>query len=48
VVVSGYVNPTLIGSGTRPYAYISVVAVGTMLIVFGTLLWRKGVSAEAL
>jgi hypothetical protein len=40
VMVAGYTNPTFIGSGTRPYAYLSVMAIGAMLIVFGTLLWR--------
>jgi hypothetical protein len=38
--VLGYAHPTLIGQGARPYAYLSVIAVGAMLIIGGVMLWR--------
>ncbi len=40
VMAIGYIEPTIIGRGARPYAYVSVMAVGAMLIIAGTLLWR--------
>jgi hypothetical protein len=40
VVAMGYAEPTIIGGGTRPYAYVSVMAVGAILIIAGALLWR--------
>ena len=36
----GYIEPTIIGRGTRPYAYISVMAVGAMFTIAGTLMWK--------
>lgn len=29
-----------IRQGSRPYAYVSVMAVGSILAIFGVLLWR--------
>jgi hypothetical protein len=40
VSLVGYVRPAFIGQGGRPYAYISVMAVGAMLVIVGVLLWR--------
>ena len=40
VLAMGYIDPPLIGRGARPYAYVSVMAVGAMLIIAGGLLWR--------
>ena len=40
VCIFGYAKPTLIGGGVRPYAYLSVMAVGAMLMIVGVLLWR--------
>jgi len=40
VVATGYTEPTIIGRGTRPYAYVSVMAVGAILVILGALLWR--------
>jgi hypothetical protein len=37
VMVIGYTDPTLIGRGARPYAYLSVIAIGAMLTIFGGL-----------
>jgi hypothetical protein len=39
VLVVGYLEPSLIGRGSRPYAYISVMAVGAMMLIAGALLW---------
>jgi hypothetical protein len=36
----GYFTPTFVGGGARPYAYISVMAIGAMAAIFGALLWR--------
>jgi hypothetical protein len=36
----GYTTPGLIGGGSRPYAYLSVMAFGGMLGIIGALLWR--------
>jgi hypothetical protein len=38
VCAFGYANPNLIGGGTRPYAYLSVIGVGAMLMIAGALL----------
>jgi hypothetical protein len=40
VMAIGYTEPTLIGHGARPYAYLSVMAIGAMLTIFGALMWR--------
>jgi hypothetical protein len=40
VVAIGSTEPTIIGCGARPYAYVSAMAVGAMLIIAGALLWR--------
>jgi hypothetical protein len=40
MVTIGYAEPTIIGRGARPYAYVSVMAVGGMLIIAGGLLRR--------
>jgi hypothetical protein len=40
VIGIGYAEPTLVGQGARPYAYVSVMAVGAMLAIFGALMWR--------
>jgi hypothetical protein len=40
VMVIGYIESTLIGGGARPYAYLSVMAIGAMLTVFGALMFR--------
>jgi hypothetical protein len=40
VSVIGYTQPTIVGGGARPYAYLSVVAVGAMLTIVGVLMWR--------
>lgn len=40
VLIVGYLEPSLIGHGSRPYAYISVMAVGAMMVIGGALLWR--------
>jgi hypothetical protein len=39
VLVAGYLDPSWIGRGSRPYAYISVMAVGAMMVIAGALLW---------
>jgi hypothetical protein len=39
VCILGYAEPNLIAGGTRPYAYISVMGAGAMLIIMGALLW---------
>jgi hypothetical protein len=39
-IVIGYVEPSLVGRGARPYAYLSVMAVGAMLVIGGVMLWR--------
>jgi hypothetical protein len=36
----GWANPNLVGGGARPYAYISVIAMGAMMVLWGLLLWR--------
>jgi hypothetical protein len=41
VFAGGYLNPTMIGSGARPYAYISVMAIGAILIIASVLFWRE-------
>jgi hypothetical protein len=38
ILVVGYLDPFLIGRGSRPYAYISVMAVGAMMVIAGALL----------
>ena len=38
--VVGYAYPALVGHGSRPYAYISVMAFGAMVMIAGALLWR--------
>ena len=41
VMAIGYnTEPPIIGRGARPYAYLSVMAVGMMLIIVGALLWK--------
>ena len=40
MVVIGFAEPAIIGRGARPYAYVSVMALGAMLIIVGALLWR--------
>jgi hypothetical protein len=40
VATIGYAEPTLIGQGARPYAYISVMAVGAMCAIAGAMLYR--------
>ena len=40
VCILGYTEPTLIGGGSRPYAYLSVMAVGAIFIFVSLLLWR--------
>lgn len=40
VLIIGYLEPSLVGRGSRPYAYISVMAVGAMMVIGGALLWR--------
>ena len=41
VMAIGYTDPILIGRGARPYAHISVGAVGAMLTIFGALMWKE-------
>jgi hypothetical protein len=40
IMAIGYTDPRLILDGTRPYAYISVMAVGAMFTIFGSLIGR--------
>ena len=40
IMVIGYSEPAMIGSGARPYAYVSVMAIGAMLTIVGVLMWR--------
>jgi hypothetical protein len=40
LIAIGYIEPTIIGGGARPYAYISVMAVGAMFTIAGALIWR--------
>lgn len=42
VCVLGYAEPNIIGGGARPYAYISVMGVGAILVIAGALLWSDG------
>jgi hypothetical protein len=39
VCTLGYAEANLIGGRTRPYASISVMGVGAMLLIAGALLW---------
>jgi len=40
VVVIGYVERPFISHGGRPYAYISVMAAGAMMMIAGALFWK--------
>ena len=40
VGIVGYAERSLVGGGARPYAYVSVLAVGAMMVLWGLLLWR--------
>ena len=40
LIAIGYIEPTIIGGGARPYAHISVIAVGAMFTIVGALMWR--------
>jgi hypothetical protein len=39
VLLAAYLQPSFIGGGSRPYAFISVMAVGAMMVIAGVLLW---------
>jgi hypothetical protein len=39
VLTIGYLDPSSIGHGSRPYAPISVMAMGAMMLIAGALLW---------
>jgi hypothetical protein len=40
LIVTGYIERTIIGGGTRPYAYISVIALGAVFTLAGAFMWR--------
>ena len=37
VCALGFMNSNMIGGGTRPYAYLSVMGVGAILVILGAL-----------
>ena len=40
VMAMGYAEFSIIGRGARPYAYVSVMAVGAILAILGALMLR--------
>jgi hypothetical protein len=41
IIVLGYSEPHLLGGRARPYAYLSVMAVGAMIVIIGIFLSRE-------
>ena len=39
IVIVGYLQPDLIGKGALPYAYLSVMSAGAMVVILAALLW---------